>query len=65
MANFEIKITGSGTKNQIEIALLQVIQNLQQGVFTLTCGDIQELSEEDKEEVFSQIPEETLGIDDE
>jgi hypothetical protein len=37
----------------------------QQGVFTLTCGDIQELSEEDKEEVFSQIPEETLGIDDE
>jgi hypothetical protein len=29
MANFEIKITGSGTKNQIEIALLQVIQNLQ------------------------------------
>lgn len=29
MTNFEIKITGSGTKNQIEIALLTLVQDLQ------------------------------------
>ena len=29
MKTFEIKITGSGTKNQIEIALMEIIQDLQ------------------------------------
>jgi hypothetical protein len=31
-----------------------------QGIFTLTCGDIQDLSEDEKEEVLSQIPPEVL-----
>jgi hypothetical protein len=29
MKTFEIKITGSGTKNQIEIALLELVRDLQ------------------------------------
>ena len=29
MKSFEIKITGSGTKNQIEIALLMVVREIQ------------------------------------
>ena len=29
MKMYEIKISGSGTKNQIEIALMQIVQNLQ------------------------------------
>jgi hypothetical protein len=27
----------------------------QQGIFTLTCGDIQDLTDSDREEVLSQI----------
>jgi len=29
MKTYEIKISGSGTKNQIEIALMQIVQELQ------------------------------------
>ena len=29
MTQFEIKITGSGTKNQIEIALLELVRDIQ------------------------------------
>ena len=29
MKNFEIKITGSGTKNQLEISLLELVRELQ------------------------------------
>ena len=29
MKNFSIKITGSGTKNQIEIRLLEIVRELQ------------------------------------
>ena len=29
MKNFEVKISGSGTKNQIEIRLLELVRNLQ------------------------------------
>ena len=35
----------------------------QQGVFTLTCGDIQDLNEDEKDEVLSQVPEEVFDKD--
>jgi len=35
----------------------------QEGIFTLTCGDIQDLTEDDLNEVRSQVPPEILGED--
>lgn len=38
MKHFEIKITGSGTKNQIEIALLELVRDLQDREVEYTEG---------------------------
>jgi hypothetical protein len=32
----------------------------QEGIFTLTCGDVQDLTEEERDEVESQVPPEIL-----
>ena len=42
MKQFEIKITGSGTKNQIEIALLHLVQDLQFREVEETEGDYED-----------------------